>query len=112
MVTLNKLGKCNHCGLCCKPPIMLENPMIALGEDMCKFYVEETNNKLYGHCLIYGRGNKLIKTVIDRFGNKITPEQIRWFEQNCVEYPSVEDAKAGYKPPLGCGFSFEVVVND
>jgi len=62
-----KLGSCNQCGLCCRPPVMVENPCIELGEDRCKFYVDELNNQLYGHCLIYGRGNKPITAVRDRF---------------------------------------------
>lgn len=91
---------------------MVENLMIELHEDRCKFYVDKLNNKLYGHCLIYGRGNKPIKTVTDRFGNIITPEQIKWFNENCITYPSAEDVEAGHKPPLECGFSFEVVIDE
>ena len=112
MATLIRKGECNHCGKCCKPPVIIDGPTIERGEDRCMFYVEETNNKLYGHCLIYGRGNTQIKKVTDRFGNKITDEQIRWFGENCIDYPIVKDAEAGYKPPLGCGFTFEVIVNE
>ena len=104
---LVRTGECNHCGKCCKPPSMLENPMIERGEDRCKFYVETENDKLYGHCLIYGHGGKPIKSVKDRFGKTITDGQITWFNANCIEYPSVKDAEAGYKLPEGCGFSFE-----
>lgn len=104
---LTRTGECNHCGKCCKPPVMLENPMIARSEDRCKFYVEEVNDKLYGHCKIYQKGIKLIKTVKDRFGKIITDEQIKWFHENCIEYPRVKDAEAGHMPPEGCGFSFE-----
>lgn len=103
-----RIGDCNHCGLCCKPPIMLENPCIELGEDRCKFWTDNDNGRLYGHCLIYGRDNKPIKTVKDRFGNKITKEQIRWFNKNCIDYPRVEDMTAGHMPPEECGFTFEV----
>lgn len=81
--------------------------MIGHGEDRCKFYVEKINDKLYGHCLIYGRKAGPIKTVKDRFGKTITDEQIKWFNENCIEYPRVTDAKAGHMPPEGCGFSFE-----
>jgi len=107
MGNLVRTGECNHCGKCCKPPIMVENPMIEKGEDGCKFYTETENNKLYGHCLIYGRGAKPIKSVKDRLGKVITDEQIKWFNANCIEYPSVKDAEAGYEPPVGCGFAFE-----
>ena len=105
-----RTGSCNHCGKCClrEGGVMVENPMIELSEDRCKFYVDVLNNKLYGHCLIYGRGNKPIKKVTDRFGNTITPDQIRWFNDNCVDYPIVEDAKKGAKLPPECGFGFEV----
>jgi len=104
---LVRTGECNHCGECCKPPIMVENPMIERGEDRCKFYMETENDKLYGHCRIYGRGGKPIKSVKDRFGETITDKQIEWFNENCIEYPSVEDAEAGHVPPEGCGFIFE-----
>ncbi|MBA7695799.1 hypothetical protein ES703_104435 [subsurface metagenome] len=89
---------------------MVENPMIELHEDRCKFYVDELNNQLYGHCLIYGRGNKPITVVRDRFNKKITDEQIQWFNDNCIDYPAAEDLEAGRCPPE-CSFSFEVVID-
>ena len=108
-----RLGSCNHCGLCCLSKEfggeMLENPCIERGEDRCKFYTDNENGKLYGHCLIYGRGNKPIKAVKDRFNNKITDAQIRWFNENCIDYPRVKDMVAGHMPPEGCGF--EVVAD-
>lgn len=88
---------------------MFENPCIDRGEDRCKFYVDKLNNQLYGHCLIYGRGNKPIEQVKDRFGNKITQAQIDWFMQNCVDYPTAEDLAAGKLPE--CSFNFEVVAD-
>jgi len=87
---------------------MLENPCIELGEDRCKFYVAEIVDTKYGHCLIWARGNKPIKNVKDRFDNKITDAQIEWFNQNCIDYPSLEDMVAGHMPPEGCGFTIEV----
>lgn len=104
-------GSCNHCGKCCLPPIMLENPCIKRGSDRCDFYVDEVNTQLYGHCLIYGRGGKPIEQVKDRFGNKITKPQIDWFNENCIDYPSINDMVAGYIPPSGCGFALQVVVD-
>lgn len=104
---LVRSGLCNHCGKCCKPPIMVENPMIVLGEDRCKFYIDTENTYLYGHCLIYGRGRKRIASVKDIHGNKITSEQIRWFNDNCLDFPRVEDAGKFALPPK-CSFSFEV----
>ncbi|MBA7710607.1 hypothetical protein ES703_119552 [subsurface metagenome] len=89
---------------------MLENPCIELGEDRCKFYVDELNNQLYGHCLIYGRGNKPIAAVRDRFNERITQEQIDWFNDNCLDFPKVEDAGKSTLPPE-CSFSFEVVID-
>lgn len=86
---------------------MLENPCIELGEDRCKFYVDELQDGKYGHCLIFGRkGN--IKNVKDRFGKTITEAQIRWFEENCIDYPTLEDIEAGHPPPEGCGFTVGV----
>lgn len=111
-MALMRVGDCNHCGVCCLSRglggPMLENPMIELGEDRCKFYVDEVNDQMYGHCLIYGRGGRPIRNVRDRHNNRITDEQIAWFEQNCVDYPTVKDAEAGYTLPPECGFSFEV----
>jgi len=87
---------------------MLENPCIDLHEDRCKFYVDKLNTQKYGHCLIFGRGSKSIKLVKDRFGNKITDAQIKWFEQNCIDYPTVKDIESGHQLLPECSFSFEV----
>lgn len=103
---LIRVGSCNHCGKCCLPPVMVENPMIEQGEDRCKFYTEVEGSELYGHCLIYSSWAP-IEFARDRFGNQITQEQVDWFNQNCINYPSVEDYEAGHKPPPECSFSFE-----
>ena len=108
MPEMLRKGSCNHCGLCCKPPIMLENPCIDLGEDRCKFYVDKLNTQKYGHCLIFAGGLENIKKARDREGNLITAAQIRWFNENCIDYPTVKDAKAGVFPREECGFTFEV----
>ncbi len=26
-MTLIRVGSCNHCGECCKPPVIIENPL-------------------------------------------------------------------------------------
>ncbi len=104
-----KSGYCNYCGKCCMPPVMLENPCIELGEDRCKFYVDEIVDQVYGHCLIYASKLNFNK-VKDRFGNKITESQIKWFNDNCIDYPSAEDLQAG-RCPSECSFSFEVVID-
>ena len=103
-------GSCNHCGKCCLPPVMLENPCIKRGSDRCDFYVDKLNDQLYGHCLIHGRGKKPIEQVKDRFGKQITEVKIRWFNENCIDYPSVDDMAAGHKLPE-CSFSLEVVAD-
>ena len=104
-----KTGSCNHCGKCCLPPVMLENACIELGEDKCKFYVDQLIDQKYGHCLIHGRKEQIEK-VKDRFGNPITEAQIRWFNENCIDYPKVEDIQGGHIPPE-CSFTFEVVAD-
>jgi len=108
-----KIGSCNHCGKCCLSVklggLMLENPCIDLNEDRCKFYSENLSNQKYGHCLIFSRGNKPIHNVKDRFGNKITDAQIKWFEHNCPDYPLTEDIESGHQLLPGCSFSFEVI---
>jgi len=91
---------------------MLENPCIDLGEDRCKFYVDQLQDGKYGHCLIFGRGAKPITSVKDNKGNKITPEQIRWFNHNCPDYPLAKDIEAGHTLLLTCSFSFEAVANE
>ncbi len=107
---LIRTGICNYCGKCCKSPIMLENPCIELGEDRCKFYTDELNGKQYGHCLIHGRTG-ILKKAKDRFGNTITEAQVRWFNDNCIDYPNAEDAEHGTYPPSECSFSFEVMID-
>lgn len=87
---------------------MVENPMIALTEDRCKFYVDELNTQKYGHCLILGRGNKPIEAVKDNKGNKITDAQIKWFNDNCPDYPTIKDIESGHKLLPECSFTFEV----
>ncbi len=105
-----RTGSCNHCGKCCLRAggVMVENPCIDLDEDRCKFYVDELNAQMYGHCLIYGRGSRPITVVRDRFHQRITQEQIDWFNQNCIDFPTAKDAEAGHYPPPECSFSFEV----
>lgn len=107
---LVRVGQCNHCGKCClrESGLMVENPCMELHEDRCKFYVDELNDEQYGHCLIFGRGNKPITAVKDRSGTKITESQIRWFNDNCPSYPTEEDAESGHQLLPECGFSFEV----
>lgn len=103
-------GSCNHCGKCCRREggVISDNPCIEPHEDRCKFYVEELNDQKFGHCLILGRGSKPITSVKDRRGNKITPEQIKWFEDNCPNFPVLEEyLKSGLQLPAGCGFSIE-----
>ena len=104
-----RTGKCNQCGKCCLRAggLMTECPVIELHEDKCKFYVDELGDGKVGHCLIFARGQEPIETVKDRFGNLITPEQIRWFNDNCPSYPAVEDAEADLQLLPGCGFKFE-----
>ena len=91
---------------------MYENPMIELHEDRCKFYIDKLGDQKYGHCLIFNRDKKSIETVKDRYGNNITPKQIKWFNDNCIDYPRVEDAETGYRPPPECGFHFEMIIDE
>lgn len=110
---LTKVGSCDHCGKCCLRAggLMVENPMIDLDEDRCKFYVDELNIQKYGHCLIFGRGEKDVEQVRDRYGKKITESQERWFNDNCPSYPTIEDIEAGHQLLPDCSFSFEVVID-
>lgn len=112
---LIRAGSCNHCGKCCLSMElggeMLENPCIELGEDRCKFYVDELNTQKYGHCLIFSRGSRPISTLKDRNGNKITDAQIEWFNDNCPNYPTLFDMEAGHQLLPECSFAFEVVID-
>lgn len=109
-MALLRMGQCSHCGKCClrEGGLMVENPCIELGEDRCKFYVDEINAQQYGHCLVYGRGTEPITAVKDRSGNKITDAQIRWFNDNCPDYPTIEDIEAGHILLPECSFAFVV----
>jgi len=110
-------GTCNHCGICCKREggIIVENPMIELHEDRCKFYtddIDETMSK-YGHCLIM-QANMVYPKVRDRYGNKMTDEQIAWFEHNCPGWPQdtrrLQELIDGlWAIPEYCNFKFEEV---
>lgn len=109
---LVRIGSCNHCGKCClrEGGLMVENPMIELGEDRCKFYTEVEGSERYGHCLVISSWAP-IEFARDRNGNRITPEQVKWFNDNCPNYPTVEDIEAGHQLLPECSFSFEVVSN-
>jgi len=88
---------------------MVENSCIELHEDRCKFYVDELQDGKYGHCLIIGRGNRPIRNVKDRNGNRITEDQLAWFEANCLSYPTVRDMERAHQLLPECGFRFEEV---
>lgn len=106
-----RIGSCNQCGKCCMPPVVIENPCMEPGDDKCKFYTNDLNEEIYGHCLIHGRGDTPITSLKDRAGKRITQEQIDWFNRNCVEYPTVKDAEIGAYLPPECSFSFEVMTD-
>lgn len=108
-------GSCVHCGLCCKPPVVVENPCIELGQDRCLFYTDDVDTSIrYGHCLIKQVGDNYNR-VRDRFGNRMTDDQIRWYEANCRQYPKLIDHLAkehggyGVELPPGCGYTIEEV---
>jgi len=107
-MTLERKGSCNGCGKCCQYPVMVENPCIDRGEKFCKFYTSLSTGKLYGHCLIYEIGLENIEKARDNKGNPITKEQIRWFNENCIEYPKAKDAEIGVYLPPECSYAFEV----
>jgi len=80
-------GTCNHCGACCKPPVVVDNPCFVVDDDRCLFFDEdEPGDGRFGHCLILGRKGPIFN-VRDRLNNKITDEQIAWFEANCPTWP-------------------------
>jgi hypothetical protein len=104
---LVRIGKCNHCGQCCKPPVVTICPCKSISDIECRFFTKIANIKLdiQGHCLIHGRTGQ-IEEVKDYFGQKITKEQIQWYNDNCLTYPTLKDAEKGYVLPKGCGFKF------
>jgi hypothetical protein len=101
-------GSCNHCGACCLPPVVVDNPCKPITEDRCRFYDDdEPSDGRFGHCLILGRGGKPIENVRDRFNNKITQAQIDWFTANCPNWPMscLEEWRAGtFEKPPTCGY--------
>ena len=105
-------GSCVNCGACCKPPVVVDNPCIELAEDRCKFYSDTPEEGRLGQCLIIWRGNKPIKNVHDRFDNKITDEQIAWFNANCPQFPMAnlqELVDGAFELPEDCDYSIEEV---
>jgi len=105
-------GSCINCGACCKPPVVVDNPCILLGEDRCRFYSDTPEEGRLGHCLIIGRGNKPITVAKDRLGNKITQAQIDWFNANCPQFPIAnlaELVRGDFKLPEGCNYKVEWV---
>ncbi|GAJ03239.1 unnamed protein product, partial [marine sediment metagenome] len=40
----------------------------------------------------------------------LTDEQIQWFNDNCLDFPKVEDA-GKFVLPLECSFAFEAVID-
>ena len=101
-------GTCSHCGACCKPPVVVDNPCMVKGDTKCLFYSDDPQEGKFGHCLILGRGNKPIKNVRDRLGNRITDEQIAWFEANCPQWPTqcvAQLVRGDFELPETCAFS-------
>lgn len=109
-------GSCAHCGVCCLSEalggFMLENPCISLGEDRCKFYTDDVDaGQKYGHCLVM-QAQRRYTRVRDRFGDRMTAEQVRWFEHNCPDWPArAKDLRAlrdgRFQLPPTCGFMLE-----
>lgn len=103
-------GSCTHCGVCCKPPVVLDNPCIVRGEDRCRYYTDTADTGTrFGHCLILQKGGNY-NSVRDRFDNKMTREHIRWFEENCLTFPTAEKdaldlADGRFTLPTECTFS-------
>ena len=96
-------GSCNHCGECCKRSggFMVHNCMIDENEGECNFYVEKLVD---GHCLVYIAASKgAIEEARDKYSNKITSHQIRWFKQNCPPWPGDEMTN---RLLSSCGFNF------
>lgn len=107
-------GNCNHCGACCKPPVMVENPCMIKGDTECLFYTDDVDTGTqYGHCLIK-QANDNYNRVRDKNGDKMTDVQIAWYEHNCRLWPArVKDIQALrdglFELPPTCGFSMEWV---
>ena len=112
------IPNCNHCGECCKPPVVVENPCIELGQDRCLFYTDEVDTGTsYGHCLIY-HAKRNYNKVRDRLGNKMTAQQIAWFEHNCLKWPDPidlivdpndPDTEFRFELPPSCAYTVEWV---
>lgn len=107
-------GSCAHCGVCCKPPVVVDNPCMVRGDTECLFYTDEVDTGTrYGHCLIK-QVNDNYNRVRDKNGDRITDEQIRWYEHNCRLWPArVKDIQALrdglFELPPTCGFTIEWV---
>lgn len=110
-----KSGSCAHCGACCKPPIVVDNPCFAEGDTECLFWTDDMDTgDLYGHCRIYQRpGNKM--NTVDKHGVKIVQAQYDWWQANCQQYPVLihhvptEFGGDGAELPSTCAITIEYV---
>lgn len=108
-------GNCNHCSACCKPPVVVENPCMVLGDTECLFYTDDVDTSTrYGHCRIK-QVNDNYNRVRDKNGDRMTDAQIAWYEANCLQYPALmhfmakEDGGKGAELPPTCAFTIEWV---
>lgn len=105
-------GNCNHCGNCCyKKPVgeLWDEDMLDPTGTRCKFYEDEidTGTK-FGHCRVMKVNNP--KQATDVSGNKITDEELVWYEENCPQYPAVHLniqrwADGDWEPPNTCAYT-------
>jgi len=105
------IGTCNHCGACCGPPEVVDNPCKPITEPVCLFFDEdEPGDGRFGHCMVLATPQR--KNARDRYGNKITDAQLAWFQENCPQYPMdcLEEWRTGtWEPPETCSFELQWV---
>jgi len=85
------------------------------GDTECLFYTDTVDTGIrYGHCRIKQVGDNYSR-VRDKKGNKITKEQIAWYEHNCRQFPLLVDFVAkeygghGATLPPTCNYKIEWV---
>lgn len=113
-------GNCNHCGKCCRnqsidPDGCLPCNAVIMGENQteCPFYDDDKDtNYKFGHCLIMRSPQH--KNAKDKDGNKITDEQLAWFEYNCPDFPQrpkdvKQLAEGKWTLPSTCGYYLEEI---
>ncbi len=104
-MSFKRVGACNQCGDCCKPPIMEHLSMLDDDKNQCKYLREDLSRsgEANFNCPIFA--GELIQKDIPK-------EDWEYFVNNCIDYPNPDDL--GHREPehslsSNCSFNIEEV---